>query len=372
MTRLTAVLAACWSSRFAAFCLVVLAVLSSVSARASQEGAMELSAFTSQSSRIPSDYQTNNWKLQVSLVPEKTSFMQGEPVYLSFLIRNNSSEDLQLVVGGDTFNWLDRPERFSVRIVRDDGVQVPLRELPPGRPGGNRLVGPVKISSSGSYRFALFLPDWAEFKEPGNYTITAARTLDIGKFARDMSWRDSANLSHIDVQATADVTVVLLDRAALGDVITARAQAMLGSDEEVATQSAYALSVIDDDRTVEPFSRAVEESDYSVKLVALRALARFGNDVALIALRRAAADLDSNIRHVAAVALGRNPHPKALEALLQLRSDANWGVRNTVLQEFAKMQSAESLDWIREMTNDTDARIRTEAQRYLKLRTERQ
>jgi hypothetical protein len=147
-------------------CLAVLALLSAASARASQEGAMALWSFTFQSSRIPADYQINNWKLQVSLVPEKTSFMQGEPVYLSFLIRNNSSEDLQDIVGGDTYNWLNRPERFSVRIVRDDGVQVPLRERPPGRPGGNRHVSPVKISSNGSYRFALFLPDWAEFKEP--------------------------------------------------------------------------------------------------------------------------------------------------------------------------------------------------------------
>ena len=320
------------------------------------------------------DYQVEDWKLQVSLIPEKTSFMLGEPIYLSFTVHNSSTADLQIIAGGDTSNPLGRPERFNVETVRDDGVRVPIPESRDGF--GNSAVGPQRLPANGSYSFSLFLSDWAALKEPGKYTMTAARTLDVRAYDRnDMSWRDPATLSHLDVQASAVVSVVPVNRTALGESIVARARVMLNPTADMASETAAravarALAALDDERTIEPFSRAVAESGYSVKFIAVGALAKFNSDAALAALKQAARDPDDNIRHAAAIALSKSPHPGAVNALLAMGTDTSFGVRNDVLQALAKMHSAESLELIRQMTNDVDGRVRTEAQRYLKLRTD--
>jgi hypothetical protein len=299
-----------------------------------------------------------------------------EPIYLSCTVANRSSEDLEVVVGNDTWNMLGRPERFTMQVVRDDGVGCRsasfLRVSPLAI--GNRLSGPQRIPAGGSYTFSLFLPDWVEFKEPGRYTITAARTLDVRPYNQnDMSWRDPATLVHVDVQASAKVTVAPFNRAAFGEVILDRSRVMLSADaasEGVARAAATALAAMDDDRVIEPFSRAVAESGYSVKFIAVGALAKFNSDAALEALKQAARDRDDNIRLAAAFALLKSPHPSAIDALLTLRADPFWSVRHVVLEGLAKTKSAESLELIRAMTSDPDARVRTEAQGYLKLRTE--
>jgi hypothetical protein len=331
-----------------------------------------LMAFTSLAAAAE-DYQLKDWTLQVNLVPEKNSFMLGEPIYLSFTIHNKSTQDLQVVVGGDTLNGLHRPEKFTVVATRDDGLRVPLREMPTTRPGGNASVGPQKIPANGTYNYSLFLADWLEFKEPGNYTVTATRTLDINKYRDD--WRDPANLSHLDVQVRAKISIIPFNRAAFGEMIAVRGRAMLSPatvtfNMNSATNAANALAAIDDVRVIEYFSRSIAESAYDVKLIAVGALARFNNDDALAALKRAARDPDANIRHSSAIALSKSPHPGAINALVELRRDSYYGIRNDVLQTVTKMQSAESLEMIREMTNDVDERVGTEAQRYFKLRTD--
>jgi hypothetical protein len=243
--------------------------------------------------------------------------MLGEPIYLSFTIRNNSAEDLAVIVGGDRFNWLRRPERFTVEAVRDNGVQVQPRELPPGRPGGNDSVGPQKIPANGSYSFSLFLPDWVEFQAPGRYTLTAARTLDIGKYGRDASWQNPANLVHIDVRADVNVSVVPTDNATLGEVIAARGRELLGADEAAALAAAKALAAMDDERASDPFIRALAQSGYSVKFAAISALARFKTGAALAALQRAVGDPDPNIRTAAGRSLELRTARDAADAFIR-------------------------------------------------------
>ena len=51
--------------------------------------------------------------IEVNLVPDKSTVMLGEPVYLSFVVENNSDHDLQVIVDGDYRNALGRPETFS-------------------------------------------------------------------------------------------------------------------------------------------------------------------------------------------------------------------------------------------------------------------
>jgi hypothetical protein len=317
-------------------------------------------------------YQLKDWKLEVSLIPEQASFMPGEPIYLAYTIRNESNEDLGVIIGADG-DVNGRPTRFDVRAKREDGRVMPTR--PSGGPGFGGMSGPQRIPAGGTYTLSLFLPEWLNFTTPGHYTITAARTLDIGKYARDFSWQNPGAISHLVTEASATVSVIPFSSEAFGEAIVARSRVMLASihdgvSEDAATAAAKALAAISDEHAIPYFSRAATESRYSIKYIAVRALATFNNPDAVAALERAAHDSDQNVRLAAAFALSTNPYPRALDALLELRADPSWGIRNTVLQRLANMNSAESLDLIRRMTTDPDVRLRTEANRYLTLRTQ--
>lgn len=325
------------------------------------------------------DYQLKGWNLQVSLDPEKASYVQGEPIYVYFTIHNNSAEDLQVIVGGDDMNELNRPERFKVLVTRGNGSAIPARELPPVVPrSGNRTIGPQKIPARGSYRFSLLVADWANLREPGEYSITASRILDLQKYSQsDMSrMEDPSSLEHLEARATGTFALAPFDRATLGAVIDARGRTMLQETKGLgaytaAEAAANAMAQIDDDRVVPYFRRVVLElADTSMLLTAIRALARFNNDTALDTLVQATRSPKDGTRHAAAVSLSKSLHPGAINELLKLRSDPFQGVRNTVLQTLSRMQTPESLQMIREMTNDGYEPLRVEALRYLRLRTE--
>jgi hypothetical protein len=311
-------------------------------------------------------YQLNQWTFQVAVEPEKTSVIVGEPIFLTLAVHNESNEDVQVVVGGDTLNRLRRPESFRIDAVRADGLRAATPESPSA--GGSSARGPHRIPGRGSYRFSLFLPDWAEIREPGRYTITVSRTLEITRYGQDIPWTDPASVSRLDVRASSALSVAAADHSGVGEVIEARSRTIFGSHEEDARAAAKALGVIDDRRAIPHLVRAVAESPYSVRIIAVRALGRFDDDAALAAVTGAIHDSELGIRLSAASSLSRSPHPAAVRALIDLRDSPDTGVRHTVLQALAKQQSPESLELIREMTHDVDDEVRTEAHRYLRLR----
>jgi hypothetical protein len=210
----------------------------------------------------PREYELGRWTLQVSLVPEKATVMVGEPIFASFVVRNGSNEDLQLLAGGDTLNRLRRPDSFTVRALHADGAAVPTPDSPAA--GGSSSRGPQRLSARGAYTFSLFLPDWAELTRPGRYVITAARTLEITPHGQDVDWTEPANVNRLAVEGVAEVTVVPADPAGFGDVIEARGRALFGSHEEEARLAAKALAALDDRRVIPHLLHAVAASPYTV------------------------------------------------------------------------------------------------------------
>src|SRR5215212_9890408 len=87
---------------------------------------LSLLFLTSQTSRAAGKADAvNTEQIEVRLVPDKPAIMLGEPIYISFIVQNNSDQDLQVLVGGDYRNALGRPESFTVTVAREDGKHVP-------------------------------------------------------------------------------------------------------------------------------------------------------------------------------------------------------------------------------------------------------
>jgi hypothetical protein len=322
-------------------------------------------------------YRAGSWPVDVTLVPDKPRILLGEPTSVSFVVRNLSDEDLQLLVGGDYQNDLGRPASFHVTVQRADGLWV---EQPKVGFSTGGLIGPKPLPARETYVFRLFVPHWATFETAGIYTISCQRNLQL---LRAGTGTDFAKQPTTDVmaEARARLEVEPRDTAALGRLIQEYGETMLRANgEKDGDEALLALAWIDDPRVVPFFRQALSIRSYAIKFSALHVLGKFATDEAFTALQAAmktkADDLDSasseqavrsaaNLRTAAAAALLRCKHPKAREFLLAQRKDEAEGVRITVLHALGTLPPAQAAPYLLEMTNDSSGRIREEAQQYL-------
>lgn len=307
--------------------------------------------------------------------------MLGEPTHLSFVVKNKSERDFQVIVGGDYQNRLGRPDTFTVSVVGDDGSKVPQPDAGMGLGG---MIGPKQLPASGSCMFRLFLPHWATFERPGNYTITVRKVLRLKEVSKD-GQEFMRGTSDVPSEASMQIQVVPLDLARMGRLIETLGRQMLSqvgrSEDQEATM---ALKAIHDERVIPHFLAALRTNDYSMKFNALDALAAFNSDLALDGLKEGMRttgkdignttttvvvnQLADNIRHSAGVALSRSLHPGALPFLLEQRKDSYYGVRLDVAHALgSRVKADKAIPVLEEMTNDPNEMVSSEAKRYIEL-----
>lgn len=157
------------------------------------------------------------WKLGVSLIPEKRTFMLGEPIYMTFKVHNLSAEDLLLPEGGDYRNRLGRPNRYKVVIKPRGGKPLPLIDSGPSRGG---LTSQRQLPAGGDFTRELLLPNWTKLKKPGIYEISCTRSLELSRFqpGKKHNWSKKGPKGP-KVTARTVVTVTPADTHRMGKLI---------------------------------------------------------------------------------------------------------------------------------------------------------
>lgn len=309
------------------------------------------------------------------LVPDQPTIMLGEPTSLSFVVENHSQQDLWVIVGGDYLNRLGRPSSFKVAVNDADGKPVPQPNAGISMGG---MVSSQKLTAHGSYSFRLFLPHWATFQRPGDYTIVARRTLSIGRETKE-SW---TNPQKIEAQASTTLEVTPTDHKRMGELIDGLGSLLLQQDWGKSRDAARSLAAIDDERVIPYFVKSFHTNQYERKIEALTALARFDTDAAFAVLKQGlettgqdigytttpqgAAESAAQIRVAAAYALSKSKRPEAMPLLLASRHDESADVRLTILQTATQLPPATARPILEEMRTDEDKRVQSEAERYLK------
>ena len=315
-----------------------------------------LAIFVAQTSRVNCEtYTVNGFEFQTRLVPDKTTIMLGEPVYVSFIVDNHSEQDFDVIIGGDYRNRLGRKARFTVIVQGEDNRQVPQPDAGPGMGG---TEGPRKVPAGGNHAFRLFLPNWATFQEVGNYTMVAKRILVLIEHEEEQ-WLLSEKSTRVKTEATTKFRIVPLDEEKMGNIIDHLGSAMFSKYTNESEEASDALDYIQDERVIPYLIRASETNRYVLKFSALHALSKFDSESAFIALRNGLEreGEDNGIYHVAAGALARSPHPGAIPYLLSKRQHPYDGVRLTILHVVGKMKPDEAIPILQEMAHDEDAII---------------
>ncbi|MDQ3800062.1 MAG: HEAT repeat domain-containing protein [Acidobacteriota bacterium] len=314
--------------RLADFALIIFSLLSLLNAAAT---AARAEIYTS----------PDGHRFEVNLIPDKPEIIVGEPIYLSFEVKNLSDVDLGILDGGDYRNRLGRPLSFSIKAVRDDGSEVPVPEINISMGG---LISYRKAPKNGKHTFRLFLPLWAPFTEPGNYKISCRKNLKINDYRKaDFSGDTFEKMwsGGVPVNLETALKVLPKDYEKMGKVIKFREAQLKSSDTDEAVK---ALIFIEDKRIIDPL---ISVSGFNS--AALLRLAHFDDEKAFQAITAQLYSNDRPIRFSAVEALSDSRHPRAAEYILKMKDDEDKMVRLRVMQFLGKTGTPETLKLLREM-----------------------
>ncbi len=327
------------------------------------------------------NYKTAIGTIKVTIEPEKSDIMIGEPIFMKVTIKVVSDDELFVVQGGDNRNRLGRPENY--KLTATGPKQKALKVIDAGMTFGG-IMGPRKIDKTWGFSRELFLPNWFEFKSKGTHKIRCKTKLRISRNA-DYTTKPTEDDVDVEIDLTASVRVGMNRMSAMGSLIDRLGKnAVANSDNQ---NSLKKLLAIKDERVVKYLLEMVRMQNYTHRFNALQGLAKFRSDSALMGIEigldtkledmrknssndKVAKQLVANIRHSASVALSNSKHSKAESRLLSLWNDPNDAIRITVLHRIGKLTDDSSFAILEKMTQDKNERVRNEAVRYHKLRTE--
>ena len=298
--------------------------------------------------------------ITMTLVPDKTLVMVGEPVYFNFVIENISAKEIEIQITVDHDYELRAFDSASGKLMH--GV----------RRTWLCMVFPetIKLKPKEKHTIPALLQNWVFLREPGNYLIKIELLPSYGE-----------NGAKIGLSGSAETTleIVPLDQGKLGVIIDRLGNAMMAA-KNGDLWAANALSVVEDERAIGWFIKALSIKNYDTQNSALKALARFNNDAAYQALKGAldirTEDTGGNnpdwsagsLRSTAAYGLAISPYKKAQPFLLSQRNSVHTEVRSQYVQLLNRSNSDEATATIREMLNDPDIKIVEMVGRILKDR----
>ncbi len=330
---------------------------------------------------VPVPPKENSMGLTASVTLDKKEVMLGEPMYFTFAVANPTDAAWQFEEGGDYRNRLGRPNSFAVAVTGPDGKAVPQPDSGMDMGGISTLV---KLPADGSAAFRpLFLPHWATFDKPGEYTVTVKRR--VGLVPADAEDGFRAKATPVNLSATAKITVTPTDAKRMGALIDELAADMLDPKSPESDRATKKLLAIRDPRVIPHFIELGKRPRLEARYAACEALGKFNTDEAFAALKAlyatTGADLKGSainaqleessangVRHAAIGAILDCGHPDALAFGWKTAIDDGYdGVRMTVLHKAYEVKSPAARKVIAALLTDADDRIRGEAKRYTEL-----
>jgi hypothetical protein len=244
-------------------------------------------------------------KLEVSLVPEPDEIMVGQPGFLLVAVRNRSTVDLQMVVGGSQRNRLLRADNHKLTVTDSRGTRVPVIHL--ANLGGISTI--VRIPKGKTHHVPLFIPNWARFKKPGLYTIQCERKLLISE-AGPQGDRKAQHRTYtakpVPIRVTAQLAVVAYDSVKMGKVIEELGRTLYNTPQSQAVKAFRALKALTwlaDPRVIPFLVKAIREKRYTYSYQAAWALKKFTQDQAVEGLKLCINDRNAVLRQTCAKAL---------------------------------------------------------------------
>ena len=303
--------------------------------------------------------QIHGCSIEATFTPDKSTFVQGAPVFTTFRVATICDKPLWVLDGGDYRNRLGRANSFAVTAVGGDGRSIAPIDSGPQFGG---IIAPHAIQRDKPFEKRLLIAHWVDFPHPGQFALAVEKMLEIGESMTP----HSQGKARVPVSASAHIRVEPASPTKLGIAIDSLGAELFSEGDRAPNEALAALAMVHDVRVVPYLVRFVLGRPNPRKSNAVWPLSQFTTDEALAGIVHALAV--EGLRLTAAQVLGESAHPKAWDALWALRSNQDENVRLTVLHALAKRNFADELSRLSLFENDASAIVRGEAKRYIQER----
>ncbi|HWB60589.1 MAG TPA: HEAT repeat domain-containing protein [Chthoniobacteraceae bacterium] len=343
-------------------------------------------------SEVVAEYAKAVKGISATLVAEKPAMLPGEPIYASFIVKNNSDaeatiylhDDSETQYGQDPDTGSGGGERnIKLTAVDKEGAKVAAVPFPPEaeqavESHGMPISTPVKIAAGGSHEFKLFLPWRLALGKAGDYTLAADCVLRL-----NYKETEDAPVVFIPLRATAPLEVLQKDDARMGNLIDALVQKASQKPEDSHTaeaqDAAFRLRWISDERVIPYFKRMAKSDNATQRVIAMAALAKFNNDEALDCLKEGLeiAELPeplsrqrdnfalTDLHEAAFRGLIHSEHPGAIPYLMSQRKNLESDMRLELMDAVAKLPAKEAVPMLQQMQDDLYGWVAEHSGEYL-------
>lgn len=290
-------------------------------------------------------YDVDGFELDAGFTPDKAECILGEPVFITFSVKNISDKPYGFFVGGDNRGSV-RHNRFRITAADSDGrpVKDPYSYEHHGGHGKD-----VILQAGESYAERLFLGFWCAFDKPGVYDVKCERTLTADGL--------EPKYPPAPIVTTFKLNILPFDKEKMGEVIAGLGKKVREGDELAVYEATLALSEIDDEAVIPHLAASLTKGDFQNRLPAVKGLSRFATDAAADALIVALNDPDYAVGEAAGEALRKNKMAdRAVDTLLEQLRNVQSSVRTLAARGLGYTGSERALDpLIKAMDDPTPA-----------------
>src|SRR5262245_5704942 len=260
------------------------------------------------------EYRTVTLQVLAGFTPEKTEIVLGEPLSVTFSIKNIGKKEFGYWFGGD-YRGTGRHEKIRVRVTDAEGN---LLRDPKARPdgtvldlGGKSWVTTVKPGETSKREFVA--TDYRTIDKPGEYTVRCAFGIERG--GPDLERIDETPI--FTVETTFPLKVLPRTEANVSRVLGEYIKRARQGTGDTLRQAVAVAASFGGERAVADLATLAAEGDAEHRIAALAGLGRFTTTAAVGAALKAQRDADVGVRIAAAEALGSMKMPAAVEGLLE-------------------------------------------------------
>jgi WD40 repeat protein len=320
-------------------------------------------------------YQVKGAEIEAGFVPYKTEIVLGEPLTVTFRVKNVSDRPFAYEFGGD-YRGIGRHERYKVR-AKDAGGRL-LPDPLEGRSDMGGIGGERQVKPGEAVTEEVNLALYRTFNGPGTYTVTCGFDLgtmvettyrltilprtgeNVRRVRRELAAR--ARRDHREALArTVDILVTFAGEEAVADLAallrdgdTEHRAAALGGLGRFATRDAVAAAL-----------EALRDPDQPVRVAAAGALGSMKTGAAVDGLLARLPEESPPTLGAVLVALGRTQSPKALPHLVRALERSGGPVRHAAVEALKEYGGPDGVAVLKRWATGADLDVREEAARAL-------
>ncbi|MCI0462902.1 MAG: HEAT repeat domain-containing protein [Gemmataceae bacterium] len=298
-------------------------------------------------------YKSGDRRAEAGFVPNKSEAVVGEPLRITFQMKNVGKQEFSYWFGGD-YRFTGRHDRFRVRAFDSDGN---LQPDPRGDIRGNGITSPRPVKPGQTARHVLRLGDYRTLSKPGEYTVSCSFTVVGGP---------SPEAPLFTVDTTFRVKLLPRTEENVGRALRALVEEVRRSKDDDLNRLIEGICSFAGERAIPDLVAFTTEKDRWRHVAALGGLARFTTPDAVKTVLRSAQDKDFDVRLAAMRALGQMKTEAAVEGLLaRLPHEKTQTSVTVLLRALGETKSARALMPLVVHLEHGDVEVRSAAVRAL-------